>query len=184
MGAEIADAEIGEGAQLLVLGDMGIGNTTPSSALIAASLGLDAEQVVGRGTGIDDAAHARKIEVIALALARTVDEHKRVEDPVQRLAALGSADLAVGAGFLVEAARRGVPVLLDGVIACAEALVAADLAPGCRGVVPGRAPLARAGSVPCPGGFSDSSPSSISAFASGRAPARWRPSRWSALRPC
>jgi nicotinate-nucleotide--dimethylbenzimidazole phosphoribosyltransferase len=131
VGAEIADAEIDEGAQLLVLGDMGIGNTTPSSALIAASLGLDAEQVVGRGTGIDDAAHARKVEVIASALARTVDDHKRVGDPVQRLAALGSADLAVGAGFLVQSARRGVPVLLDGVIACAEALVAADLAPGC-----------------------------------------------------
>lgn len=132
VGAEIADAEIAEGAQLLVLGDMGIGNTTPSAALIAASLGLDAGEVVGRGTGIDDEAHARKVEVIGLALARTVDHDGRIADPVQRLAALGSADLAVGAGLLVQAARRGVPVLLDGVIACAEALVAADLAPGCE----------------------------------------------------
>lgn len=131
-GAEIADLEIDSGAQLLVLGDMGIGNTTPSAALIAATLGLSAEDVVGHGTGIDDAAHARKTEVLAQALARACADNGRVEDPVQRLASLGSADLAVGAGFLAQAARRGVPVLLDGVIACAEALVAADLAPGAQ----------------------------------------------------
>ncbi|ADU47224.1 nicotinate-nucleotide--dimethylbenzimidazole phosphoribosyltransferase [Intrasporangium calvum] len=130
VGAEIADAEVDAGAQLLVLGDMGIGNTTPSAALIAASLGLDAAAVIGRGTGIDEAAHDRKLDVLARALARACDDDRRIEDPVQRLAALGSADLAVGTGFLVQAARRGVPVLLDGVIACAEALVAAGLAPG------------------------------------------------------
>lgn len=132
VGAEIADAEVDAGAQLLVLGDMGIGNTTPSAALIASSLGLEADAVIGRGTGIDDAARARKLDVLARALARVCDEDRRVADPVARLAALGSADLAAGAGFLVQAARRGVPVLLDGVIACAEALVAADLAPGAQ----------------------------------------------------
>ncbi|GAA6524895.1 nicotinate-nucleotide--dimethylbenzimidazole phosphoribosyltransferase [Intrasporangium sp. DVR] len=132
VGAEIADVEVDAGAQLLVLGDMGIGNTTPSAALIAATLGLGAEDVIGRGTGIDDAAHARKLEVLTRALARACDGDGRVEDPVQRLAALGSADLAVGVGFLAQAARRGVPVLLDGVIACAEALVAADVAPGAQ----------------------------------------------------
>ncbi len=129
-GATIADAEIDAGAQLLVLGDMGIGNTTPSAALIAASLGIDAEKVTGRGTGIDDEAHVLKRDVLRQALARACDGHGQIADPVQRLASLGSADLAVGAGFLAQAARRGVPVLLDGVIACAEALVAADLAPG------------------------------------------------------
>jgi nicotinate-nucleotide--dimethylbenzimidazole phosphoribosyltransferase len=132
VGAEIADVEVDAGAQLLVIGDMGIGNTTPSSALIAATLGLRAEDVIGRGTGIDEPTHARKLDVLTRALARACDEHGRIGDPVQRLAALGSADLAVGAGFLVQAARRGVPVLLDGVIACAEALVAADLAPGAQ----------------------------------------------------
>ena len=130
VGAEIADAEVDAGAQLLVLGDMGIGNTTPSSALIAATLGLGAEAVIGRGTGIDGPTHARKLDVLSRALHRACDDEGRIHDPVQRLAALGSADLAVGAGFLVQAARRGVPVLLDGIIACAEALVAADLAPG------------------------------------------------------
>ena len=132
VGAEIADAEVDAGAQLLVLGDMGIGNTTPSSALVAATLGLSPRAVIGRGTGIDEPTHARKLDVLTRALARACDEHGRVEDPVQRLAALGSADLAVGAGFLAQAARRGVPVLLDGVIACAEALVAAELAPGAQ----------------------------------------------------
>lgn len=128
-GAAIAQAEIDAGAQLLVLGDMGIGNTTPSAALIAASLGLSADDVIGRGTGIDDAGAEVKRAVIEQALTRArSDEH--VSDPVQRLAALGSADLACGTGFLVHAARCGVPVLLDGVIACAEALVADDLAPG------------------------------------------------------
>ncbi len=132
VGAEIADAEVDAGAQLLVLGDMGIGNTTPSSAIVAATLGLAPETVVGRGTGIDDGTHARKRDVLARALARACDDRGLIEDPVQRLTALGSADLAVGAGFLAQAARRGVPVLLDGVIACAEALVAADLAPGAQ----------------------------------------------------
>lgn len=129
-GAEIADAEIDAGAQLLVLGDMGIGNTTPSAALVAASLGLGADAVVGRGTGLDDDGHARKRDVLTRALTRACDDRGRIEDPVRRLAALGSADLAVGAGFLARAAMRGVPVVLDGLIACAEALVAADLAPG------------------------------------------------------
>jgi nicotinate-nucleotide--dimethylbenzimidazole phosphoribosyltransferase len=132
VGAEIADSEVDARAQLLVLGDMGIGNTTPSSALIAATLGLDPEDVTGRGTGIDDQTHARKLNVLTRALARACDDDGRLDDPVQRLAALGSADLAVGAGFLAQAARRGVPVLLDGVIACSEALVAADLAPGAQ----------------------------------------------------
>ncbi|MFV0459471.1 MAG: nicotinate-nucleotide--dimethylbenzimidazole phosphoribosyltransferase [Actinomycetales bacterium] len=132
VGERIADDEIDAGAQLLVLGDMGIGNTTPAAALIATSLGLDADQVTGRGTGVDDAGYARKQDVLCQALARVGDSDGRVVDPVRRLAAVGSADLAAGAGFLAQAARRGVPVLLDGVIACAEAVVAADLAPGAQ----------------------------------------------------
>ncbi len=132
VGAEIADHEIDAGAQLLVLGDMGIGNTTPSAALVAATLGIDAEQVTGRGTGLDDDGYAHKRDVLRQALARACDGHGRIPDPVERLARLGSADLAAGTGFLVRAARRGVPVLLDGLIACAEALVADEVAPGAR----------------------------------------------------
>jgi nicotinate-nucleotide--dimethylbenzimidazole phosphoribosyltransferase len=126
-GENIAAEEVGAGADLLILGDMGIGNTTPATALVAATLGVDAEQVVGRGTGVDDVRLAHKTAVITRALARVGD---RVRDPVARLTALGSADLAAGVGFLVGAARAGVPVLLDGIVPVAEACVAEDLEPG------------------------------------------------------
>ena len=89
----MAEAEIAAGADLLILGDMGIGNTTPAAALIAASFGVGAEQVVGRGTGIDDERLAHKTAIIGQALQRMGD---RVADPRARLAGLGSADLAVG----------------------------------------------------------------------------------------
>jgi len=126
-GEAIAAEEIAAGADLLVLGDLGIGNTTPAAALVAATFGVGAEEVTGRGTGVDDAALAHKTRVIDAALTRTAD---RVADPVQRLAALGSADLAAGVGFLVAAARAGVPVLLDGIVTVAELGVAEDLEPG------------------------------------------------------
>ena len=127
-GAAIAAGEIAAGADLLILGDMGIGNTTPAAALIAATWGVPATEVTGRGTGIDDQALVAKTALIQAALDRA---GARAADPVQRLAALGSADLAAGVGFLVAAAQSRVPVLLDGVIALAEAAVAEDLAPGC-----------------------------------------------------
>ena len=126
-GATVAAEEIAAGADLLLLGDLGIGNTTPAAALVAATFGVGAEQVTGRGTGVDDIALAHKTRVIGDALRRTAD---RVTDPVERLAALGSADLAVGVGFLVAAARAGVPVLLDGIVPVAELAVAEDLEPG------------------------------------------------------
>ena len=126
-GELIAAEELAAGPDLLILGDLGIGNTTPAAALIAASLGVGAAEVTGRGTGLDDQALVHKERVLATALSRAGD---RVADPVQRLAALGSADLAAGVGFLVAAARAGVPVLLDGVVSVAEALVVEDLEPG------------------------------------------------------
>src|SRR5690606_23983272 len=67
-GCEVAREEIAAGAQLLISGDMGIGNTTPAAALVAAFLGLPAVEVTGRGTGIDDAAWDRKVEVVQQAL--------------------------------------------------------------------------------------------------------------------
>ncbi len=126
-GAAIADEEIAAGAQLLISGDMGIGNTTPSAALIAASLSLPAAEVTGTGTGVDAEGLAHKIEIVQAALDRVGD---RAEDPVECLATLGSADLAASSGFMAEAARQGVPVLLDGLISVACALMADRLAPG------------------------------------------------------
>jgi nicotinate-nucleotide--dimethylbenzimidazole phosphoribosyltransferase len=127
MGERIGREEIAAGADLLILGDLGIGNTTPAAALVAATFGVTADQVVGRGTGIDDAGLAYKTSVIDVALQRAGD---RVADPLDRLAALGSADLAAGVGFLSAAASAGVPVLLDGIVTLAEAAIAEDLNPG------------------------------------------------------
>lgn len=126
-GDQIAGEQITDGAQLLIAGDLGIGNTTIAAALIAATYGLTAAAVTGRGTGIDDAGLAHKTAVIDVALTRAGE---RSSDPVARLAALGSADIAAGVGFILGAARRGVPVLLDGLIAVAEAVVAASIDPG------------------------------------------------------
>jgi nicotinate-nucleotide--dimethylbenzimidazole phosphoribosyltransferase len=126
-GQAIAAAELAYGPDLLIIGDMGIGNTTPATALIAATFGLTADHVVGRGTGVDDERLARKTEVITAALARMGD---RVGDPMERLAGLGSADIAAGVGFLLAATRSGVPVLLDGIVSLAEVAIAAELEPG------------------------------------------------------
>jgi len=127
LGREVAREQIAAGAQLLMTGDLGIGNTTPAAALVAAALGLPADEVTGRGTGIDDAGWTRKHDVIAEALARA---GARTNDPVDSLTALGSADLAATVGFLLESAERGVPVLLDGLMSLACALTADRIAPG------------------------------------------------------
>jgi nicotinate-nucleotide--dimethylbenzimidazole phosphoribosyltransferase len=126
-GAQVARAEIAAGAQLLLSGDMGIGNTTPAAALVAAGLGLPAAEVVGRGTGIDDSALRHKEAVLDQALRR---DGGRADDPLETLTALGSADLAATTGYLLAAARAGVPVLLDGLMSVACALTADRVAPG------------------------------------------------------
>lgn len=126
-GAAIAREEIATGADLLIAGDMGIGNTTPATAMVAAMLGLPASELTGRGTGIDDATLDHKAVVIDTALART---GARVDDPMEVLTALGSADLAAATAYLLTAAREGVPVLLDGLVSVACALTADRIEPG------------------------------------------------------
>ena len=126
-GAAIADEEIDAGADLVVPGDMGIGNTTVAAALVAATLDLDAGKVVGRGTGIDEPTWRRKCAVVAAAVERAgVARH----DPQALLRVCGSADLAAMTAFLRRAAERGVPALLDGVISGAAALLAERAQPG------------------------------------------------------
>jgi nicotinate-nucleotide--dimethylbenzimidazole phosphoribosyltransferase len=131
VGAEIAASLTGEGARLLVTGDMGIGNTTPSAALIAALTGLGAETVTGRGTGIDDDTYGRKVALIRQAL----DRHAAAIEagPLETLAALGGLEIAALAGFIVGGAAARTPVLVDGVIADAALLVAARLVPDVLG---------------------------------------------------
>ena len=120
-GIAIADAEIDSGAQLLIAGDMGIGNTTPASVLISVLTGAEPIKVVGRGTGIDDAGWMRKCAAIRDARRRAWPHR---EDLTRLLAVAGGADLAAMTGFLLQAARRRTPVLLDGLVVSAAALVA------------------------------------------------------------
>ncbi|MDQ3402182.1 MAG: nicotinate-nucleotide--dimethylbenzimidazole phosphoribosyltransferase [Actinomycetota bacterium] len=126
-GRAIADEEVDSGADLLVAGDMGIGNTTPASVLIAVLTGAEPVAVVGRGTGIDDAGWMRKAVAIRDGLRRA---RPVAHDAVALLRTAGGADIAAMAGFLAQAAVRQTPVILDGLVSGAAALVAEELAPG------------------------------------------------------
>lgn len=126
-GRAVVDEEVDAGADLLLPGDMGIGNTTPAAVLVGALTDTEPMAVTGRGTGVADAGWMRKVAVVRDALRRA----RRVkDDPVALLATAGGADLAALTGFLVQAAVRRTPVVLDGVVSAACALVAEALAPG------------------------------------------------------
>lgn len=126
VGASIAAELIAAGADLLITGEMGIGNTTPSAAVIGALTGAAAADVTGRGTGIDDATLDRKREVVAGALARLGNPR----DTARVLAEVGGLELAALTGYCIAGAAAGVPVVVDGVIALAGLLAADSLAPG------------------------------------------------------
>ena len=128
-GKLIADEEVDAGADLLIAGDMGIGNTTAAAALVAAITGTEPVAVVGRGTGIDDAGWMRKTTAVRNAMYRA---GRHAGDPIALLQTCGGADLAAIAGFCAQAAARRTPLLLDGLVVTAAALVADRLAPGAR----------------------------------------------------
>jgi len=142
-GAAVADRLVDAGHDCLLTGDMGIANTTPSAALVAAFTGAAPGRVTGRGTGVDDPTLSRKVEIVSAALL----DRPAGADPVGTLASLGGFEHAGLAGFVLGAAARRTPVILDGVIAGAAALVAQALAPsaidysfaGHRSVEPGHA---------------------------------------------
>jgi nicotinate-nucleotide--dimethylbenzimidazole phosphoribosyltransferase len=120
-GVTVADAEVDAGADLLIPGDMGIGNTTPAAALVAVLADAEVATVVGRGTGIDDATWMVKCAAVRDAARRG---RPLRGDPVALLAEVAGADIAAMSGFLLQAAVRRTPVLLDGVVSAAAALVA------------------------------------------------------------
>ncbi|MFC1407768.1 nicotinate-nucleotide--dimethylbenzimidazole phosphoribosyltransferase [Streptacidiphilus sp. N1-12] len=154
VGIETARDLVAAGNKALVTGDMGIANTTAAAALICVFTGEDPAVVTGRGTGIDDETHARKISVIRTAL----DLHRPdAADPIGVLAAVGGLEHAALAGFMLGAASLRTPVILDGVAAGAAALVAKAIAPevlaacvaGHRSAEPGhKAALAKLGLRP------------------------------------
>lgn len=126
VGIETARDLVAAGNKALLTGEMGIANTTASAALICVYTGIDASEVTGRGTGINDEMHARKVDVVRRAL----DLHQPdPTDPIGVLAAVGGLEHAAMAGFLLGGASLRTPVILDGVSAGAAALVARAIAP-------------------------------------------------------
>jgi nicotinate-nucleotide--dimethylbenzimidazole phosphoribosyltransferase len=130
-GRGLAARAAADGVDLLVAGEMGIGNTTPAACLTAALCGLDAAAVVGRGTGVDDEGLRRKRAVIERALALHRDA--AAGDPLELLRRLGGGELAVICGLALGAGEHGLGLICDGVIATAAIAVAVELAPELRG---------------------------------------------------
>jgi nicotinate-nucleotide--dimethylbenzimidazole phosphoribosyltransferase len=129
VGLSVVEAEIAAGLDLVATGDMGIGNTTPSAAITAALTGRPAAEVTGRGTGIDANGLVRKIAVIEQALDVNRPDPN---DPLDVLSKVGGLEIAGLVGVVIGAAAQRVPVVIDGFISGAAALVAAELAPSVK----------------------------------------------------
>lgn len=125
-GIDIAEAEITKGLDALAIGEMGIGNTTASSAITAVYTGLPARQITGRGTGIDDAGFFHKVEVIEQSIALNRPDPA---DPLDVLSKVGGFEIGGLTGAILGASAHRIPVVLDGFISGAAALLAAELEP-------------------------------------------------------
>jgi nicotinate-nucleotide--dimethylbenzimidazole phosphoribosyltransferase len=125
-GIDIVEAEISRGLDIIGTGDMGIGNTTASSAIFAAISGLPTAQITGRGTGIDDKQLAHKVNIIGKALVLNKPDSK---DPLDVLAKVGGFEIGGLAGVILAGAARRIPVVIDGFISSAAALIATELSP-------------------------------------------------------
>src|SRR5574341_25620 len=128
-GAEVVQAELGRGLDILGSGDMGIGNTTPSAAIAAAMTGHSPAEVVGRGTGVDDAGLSRKIAAVQRALTANRPDPR---DALDVLAKVGGFEIGGLAGAMLAAAAARRPVMVDGFISTAAAMIAVGLAPHAR----------------------------------------------------
>lgn len=126
VGVALAEEAAQDGVTLLGVGEMGIGNTTPSAALLSVFTGLPPSEAVGRGTGIDDQGLKRKATVVAKGI-----EVNRPDpaDPIGVLSKVGGLELAGMAGLYLGAAAKRIPVLADGFISCAAALAAVKMNP-------------------------------------------------------
>jgi nicotinate-nucleotide--dimethylbenzimidazole phosphoribosyltransferase len=129
VGIDVLEEEAARGLDIVATGDMGIGNTTPSSAIAAVLTGLPVAQVVGRGTGIDDRGLMRKIQVVERSLAINNPDPGDAMDVLHKVGGLEIAGLA---GVMIAAAKRRIPVVVDGFISTAAALIAVGLAPRVR----------------------------------------------------
>jgi nicotinate-nucleotide--dimethylbenzimidazole phosphoribosyltransferase len=128
-GVEIVEAEIGRGLDIVGTGDMGIGNTTPSAAIACALMKRPAKEIVGRGTGVDDAGLKRKMD----AIERALDVNRpNPNDGLDVLAKVGGFEIGGLAGVMLGAAAHRRPVMVDGFISTAAAMIAVSIAPQCR----------------------------------------------------
>jgi nicotinate-nucleotide--dimethylbenzimidazole phosphoribosyltransferase len=125
-GIELVEEELSIGIDVLGTGDMGIGNTTASSAITAALTGADVAAVTGRGTGVDDKGWEKKVKVIQKAMERNRPDPK---DAIDVLSKVGGFEIGGIAGVILAGARHRIPVVLDGFISGAAALIAASLSP-------------------------------------------------------
>lgn len=128
-GRKAVDQLVADGLDILATGDMGIGNTTASTAIAAALLQRPLEELTGRGTGLSVELWKKKMSVIQAALDLNRPDPK---DPLDVLAKVGGFEIGLLAGAMLEASRRRIPVLIDGFISGAAALLAASLEPECR----------------------------------------------------
>lgn len=128
-GIEIALSEISKGANIIGTGDMGIGNTTPSAAIACVLMNMPAEKIAGRGTGVDDIGLKRKISVIEKSLQVN---KPNASDGLDVLAKVGGFEIGGLAGVMLGAASKNIPVMVDGFISTAAAMIAVTLAPQCK----------------------------------------------------
>lgn len=126
VGVESANRAIDEGFEILIPGEIGIGNTTPAAALTAVMTGRSAWETTGRGAGALDSMYSRKQEIVDAAITHNQASSER---PLEALAAVGGYEHAAMVGLLLAASARQIPVILDGVICCSAALVADALCP-------------------------------------------------------
>lgn len=129
VGIELANAYAKRGYRIFATGEMGIGNTTPSSAIASVLTGRPVEEVTGKGTGISDAALMKKIEVIKRGIAINSPDPS---DPIDVLAKVGGAEIGGIAGLVLGAAANRIPIVIDGFISTAGALVAYCIEPKTR----------------------------------------------------
>ncbi len=121
---ELVEEELARGIDILGTGDMGIGNTTPSSAITAVITGADVAMVTGRGTGLNDEGLKRKVKLIEKAIQVNRPDPK---DGIDVLSKVGGFEIGGIAGVILAGARYGIPVVIDGFISGAAALIAASL---------------------------------------------------------
>lgn len=128
-GAALVRELHGQGYSIIATGEMGIGNTTTSSAVASALLGIPASVLTGRGAGLSDEGLRRKVEVIESALNRLSPDPS---DAVDVLSKVGGLDIAGMCGAFIGGAQAGIPIVIDGVISAVAALCAANICPACR----------------------------------------------------